>query len=262
MGGSEEKQGWRVCCTRRSSRSAGRSTSNRRSSLRPSRTRWWWLRGNTTAPRKISVRSSTRRRGQIDVYSVHTVVEEVADPLREISLADARKQKPDIEVGGEITADEADRRAGKNRGANRQAGDPAEGARGRARHDLQRIPHARGRADQQRREAHGRPGPDRGPRAHGSAAAEARAIAAGGLQRGRPPARDDSRGRACSQGAASDRVARRSRPGAASFRNGSAGNLRRHGADSRRGARSGRAHENRASKAATRTSIRWARAWA
>ena len=41
--------------------------------------------------------------GQIDVFSVHTVVEEVADPLREISLADARKQNPDIEVGGEIT---------------------------------------------------------------------------------------------------------------------------------------------------------------
>jgi N utilization substance protein A len=42
--------------------------------------------------------------GQIDVFSVHTVVEEVADPLREISLTDARKQKPDIEVGGEIIA--------------------------------------------------------------------------------------------------------------------------------------------------------------
>src|SRR5580704_15010264 len=42
--------------------------------------------------------------GQIDVYSVHTVVEEVADPLREISLADARKKIPDIEVGGEIVA--------------------------------------------------------------------------------------------------------------------------------------------------------------
>jgi len=40
--------------------------------------------------------------GQVDVYSVHTVVEEVADPLREISLADARKQNPTIEVGGEI----------------------------------------------------------------------------------------------------------------------------------------------------------------
>jgi N utilization substance protein A len=41
--------------------------------------------------------------GQIDVYSVHIVVDEVADPLREISLADARKQVPEVEVGGEIT---------------------------------------------------------------------------------------------------------------------------------------------------------------
>ncbi len=41
--------------------------------------------------------------GQVDVYSVQTVVEEVTDPVREISLADARKQKPDIEIGGEIT---------------------------------------------------------------------------------------------------------------------------------------------------------------
>jgi len=40
--------------------------------------------------------------GQVDVYSVHTVVEEVSDPLREISLAEARKQSPSIEVGGEI----------------------------------------------------------------------------------------------------------------------------------------------------------------
>ena len=41
--------------------------------------------------------------GQIDVFSVHTVVDEVADPLREISLTDARKQNPEIEVGGEVT---------------------------------------------------------------------------------------------------------------------------------------------------------------
>src|SRR5574337_1186002 len=40
--------------------------------------------------------------GQVDVYSVHTVVAEVADPLREISLTEARKQSPNIEVGGEI----------------------------------------------------------------------------------------------------------------------------------------------------------------
>ena len=42
--------------------------------------------------------------GHVDVYSVHTVVEEVADPLKEISLSDARKQNPEIEIGGEITA--------------------------------------------------------------------------------------------------------------------------------------------------------------
>jgi N utilization substance protein A len=41
--------------------------------------------------------------GQVDVFAVHVVVEEVADPLREISLTDARKRQPDVEVGGEIT---------------------------------------------------------------------------------------------------------------------------------------------------------------
>jgi transcription termination/antitermination protein NusA len=40
--------------------------------------------------------------GHVDVFSVRTVVDEVADPLREISLADARKQQPGIEPGGEI----------------------------------------------------------------------------------------------------------------------------------------------------------------
>ncbi|HEV3481539.1 MAG TPA: transcription termination factor NusA [Candidatus Acidoferrales bacterium] len=41
--------------------------------------------------------------GKIDVFSVHMVVDEVADPVREISLAEARKRNPEIEVGGEIT---------------------------------------------------------------------------------------------------------------------------------------------------------------
>jgi transcription termination/antitermination protein NusA len=40
--------------------------------------------------------------GHVDVYSVHTVVEQVTDPLREISLTDARKQTPNIEIGGQI----------------------------------------------------------------------------------------------------------------------------------------------------------------
>ncbi|MGH9710218.1 MAG: NusA N-terminal domain-containing protein, partial [Candidatus Acidiferrales bacterium] len=40
--------------------------------------------------------------GQVDLFAVRTVVEEVADPLREIALSEARKQQPAIEVGGEI----------------------------------------------------------------------------------------------------------------------------------------------------------------
>ncbi len=40
--------------------------------------------------------------GQVDVYSVYTVVEEVADPKREISVADAKRKNPSAEVGTEI----------------------------------------------------------------------------------------------------------------------------------------------------------------
>ena len=42
--------------------------------------------------------------GQVDVYSVHIVVEEVTDPKKEISLAEAKKKNPAAEVGTEITA--------------------------------------------------------------------------------------------------------------------------------------------------------------
>src|SRR6202142_4405750 len=41
--------------------------------------------------------------GHIDVFSVRAVVEEVTDPLREISIGDARKKRPEVEVGAEIT---------------------------------------------------------------------------------------------------------------------------------------------------------------
>src|SRR5262252_6201835 len=40
--------------------------------------------------------------GQVDVFSVLTVVEEVADPTREISVTDARRKNPLAEVGTEI----------------------------------------------------------------------------------------------------------------------------------------------------------------
>src|SRR5262252_3629084 len=40
--------------------------------------------------------------GQVDVFSVLTVVEDVADPTREISLTEARRKDPSAEVGTEI----------------------------------------------------------------------------------------------------------------------------------------------------------------
>jgi transcription termination/antitermination protein NusA len=40
--------------------------------------------------------------GQVNVYSVYTVVEEVADPKREISVTDAKRKNPAAEVGTEI----------------------------------------------------------------------------------------------------------------------------------------------------------------
>jgi N utilization substance protein A len=40
--------------------------------------------------------------GQVDVFAVITVVEEVQDPKREISLAEARKKNPSAEIGTEI----------------------------------------------------------------------------------------------------------------------------------------------------------------
>src|ERR1700685_1821027 len=40
--------------------------------------------------------------GQVDVYAVRTIVEEVADPKKETTLAEARKTDPGTEIGGEL----------------------------------------------------------------------------------------------------------------------------------------------------------------
>src|SRR4030081_2457107 len=40
--------------------------------------------------------------GQVDVFSVHIVVEQVTDSNKEVSLTDARKKNPEVEVGSEI----------------------------------------------------------------------------------------------------------------------------------------------------------------
>jgi transcription termination/antitermination protein NusA len=42
--------------------------------------------------------------GQVDVYSVHIVVDQVNDATKEVSLTDARKKNPDAEVGSEVLA--------------------------------------------------------------------------------------------------------------------------------------------------------------
>src|SRR6266581_1738466 len=42
--------------------------------------------------------------GQVDVYTVYTVVEEVTDPKKEITLAEAKKKNPEAEIGTEIVA--------------------------------------------------------------------------------------------------------------------------------------------------------------
>src|SRR3979411_715806 len=42
--------------------------------------------------------------GQVEVYSVHLVVEQVTDSNKEVSLTDAKKKNPEAEVGTEIVA--------------------------------------------------------------------------------------------------------------------------------------------------------------
>jgi len=74
--------------------------------------------------------------GQVDVHAVHTVVEEVTGP--EAGNQPGRRQEEESERrnwDGD-TDGQADRRPGTHRRADREAGDSAEGARGRAGHDL------------------------------------------------------------------------------------------------------------------------------
>jgi N utilization substance protein A len=40
--------------------------------------------------------------GQVDVFAVRQVVEQVTDPLKEMSLEEARKKDPSVQVGGEL----------------------------------------------------------------------------------------------------------------------------------------------------------------
>ena len=85
--------------------------------------------------------------GKIRAFAVKTVVEtpeQVEDPLLQITLEDARKVDPNLEVGGELRIAEGyGRNSGPYCGATGEAGDFPEGARSGARHGLQRIHRAR-----------------------------------------------------------------------------------------------------------------------
>jgi transcription termination/antitermination protein NusA len=179
--------------------------------------------------------------GHVDVFSVHTVVEEVADPLKEISLAEARKQNPEIEVGGEITANKPTEVLG------RIAAQTAKQV------ILQKVREAE--RDTIYNEYHTRvgelinavvkriEGPDM--------------IVDMGRTEARLPKREQSRLEAYNVGdrrgksgkrPAGSGFPRRSSSRSAAFRNGSARNLRWYGTDSGRRARVRRTHQNRSRK--------------
>ena len=98
--------------------------------------------------------------GQVDLFALKTVVEEVADAghrdldqrsARDVPAALRRRGRQQHRARRRDGVPEADRSARPHRGADRQAGDLPEGARGRARERLRRIQ----RADRRGRQRHG-----------------------------------------------------------------------------------------------------------
>ena len=85
--------------------------------------------------------------GELRLSRHMLVVEAVENPSNQISLEDARKRNPAAQVGDTIADTAAAARIRPHRRAVGQAGDRAEGARGRARPPVRRIqgPHRRHR---------------------------------------------------------------------------------------------------------------------
>ena len=70
--------------------------------------------------------------GEITVFVLKSVVDEVTDPDTEMTLAEAQKLRPDVAVGDNVTMDEIPHSAGPHRCADRKAGRDAASQRGRA----------------------------------------------------------------------------------------------------------------------------------
>ena len=109
--------------------------------------------------------------GEIRLARLLEVVETVTMDATQISLEEARRRNPAAQVGDFIAEPLPPARFRPRRGAERQASDRAEGARGRARAPIRRIQGPRRRDRQRHRQArrirqrHRRSRPGRGDRA-------------------------------------------------------------------------------------------------
>ena len=140
---------------------------------------------------------------------------------------------------------EADRSARPHRRADRQAGDLPEGARGRAREHLRRVQPAHRRSRQRHGQALRERRHHRRDRPHRGGAAAQGTVARRKLRAGRSRPHGHQGRQPQRQGAADRAVAHRSGAADQAVRAGSAGDLRRHGDDPRRGARGGRPRQGR-----------------
>ena len=196
--------------------------------------------------------------GQVDLFAIKHIVSDVEDPATQISLKEAQELYG--ERGGSRHGDrvpQANRRPRPHRGADRQAGDLPEGARGRAREHLRRVQPACRRSHQQHREAVRERRPDRGDRPRRSGAAPQGAVARRELHARRAHPRRHQRREPQREGAADRPLAHRSGAAHQALRAGGAGDLRRHRDDSRRGPRSRATVRRWPSIPASGTSTRW-----
>ena len=152
--------------------------------------------------------------GQLELYAVKKIVEDVTDPSTQISLdrsAGALRRRSGSRHGDRVSA--SDRGSRPHRRADRQAGDLPEGPRGGARERLRRIQPARRRGGQRHGQALRERRHHRRARARRSAAAAQGAVARGELHGQRPRPRRHPRRQPQRQGTADRPVAHR--PGAA-----------------------------------------------
>ena len=71
-----------------------------------------YRKDSITSGQNISVKLDPAE-GEVSVYIVKTAVEEVEDPQQEMTLADARKIKPDAEIGDVVPTESLPHTAGR-----------------------------------------------------------------------------------------------------------------------------------------------------